>query len=281
MSAKRAHFEFLPPVENHNIALPMVLRDDMPPAEKKLISEMNNWAMHANKIREALKNTPHMNPASYSSIQNSSPGPHPGPEERHIQDQYDCPLEIWDEITNFLFNNRGALELGLDTMGFVSEPTLWRYIRDRATETGERLVTTPRDFRQFLGVANEKEVLFKWKPFPGAGLVRRIKEGWPTRTTPDVIPSPPKPIDEGEEIRERQLGRLLVEIISGEPFQSYFYERKIGESKDVDTMSLFIHLLQLWKVVGEKIPVKFESVNHLENIAARCILDGSAKDVFT
>ena len=65
-------------------------------------------------------------------------------------EEYSCPR--WTEITQYLFRNRGPLELALDTMAIVSEPAFYRYIRDRGGIT----LTS----RNFLGVASAKEELF-------------------------------------------------------------------------------------------------------------------------
>lgn len=66
---------------------------------------------------------------------------------------YSCPR--WDDITGYLFDHRGPLELALDSMGVLSEPAFFRYIRDHGGIT-----LTPMEFRGFLGVANEREELF-------------------------------------------------------------------------------------------------------------------------
>lgn len=66
---------------------------------------------------------------------------------------YSCPR--WHEITGYLFSNRGPLALALDNMEILSEPTIFRYIRDHG---GINL--TPMEFRSFLGVANERRELF-------------------------------------------------------------------------------------------------------------------------
>jgi len=67
---------------------------------------------------------------------------------------YHCPR--WDEITSYLFNNRGPLELALDTMGTIPVPSFYRYIRDRGG-----ISLTPLEFRNFLGVASAKGELFR------------------------------------------------------------------------------------------------------------------------
>ncbi|KAJ8059426.1 hypothetical protein OCU04_012370 [Sclerotinia nivalis] len=89
---------------------------------------------------------------------------------------YSCPR--WDDITEYLFGNRGPLDLALDSMEILSEPTFFRYIRDHG---GINL--TPMEFRSFLGVANERQELFLWEPFPGFGIVKRIPTGWPPPTS--------------------------------------------------------------------------------------------------
>ena len=101
-----------------------------------------------------------------------------------------CPR--WNEITQYLFHNRGPNELALDTMTFdMPEPTFYRYIMDRGG-----LAITPAEFRDFLAVANHQQLLFqyvfcphqfgfsnghvfRWFPIPGVGTIRRRAEGWP------------------------------------------------------------------------------------------------------
>jgi hypothetical protein len=67
--------------------------------------------------------------------------------------QYSCPR--YEEIKEYLFTNRGPLQLALDTMGILSEPAFYRYIRDRGG-----ISLTPMELREFLGYANERRELF-------------------------------------------------------------------------------------------------------------------------
>lgn len=66
-----------------------------------------------------------------------------------------CPR--WSEITEYLFDNRGPLELALDSMTFdMPEATLYRYIMDRGG-----LKITPQEFRVFLRHCDHSNDLFK------------------------------------------------------------------------------------------------------------------------
>jgi hypothetical protein len=67
--------------------------------------------------------------------------------------RYSCPR--YEEIKEYLFANRGPLELALDTMGVLSEPAFYRYIRDRGG-----ISLTPMEFRSFLGIASGRRELF-------------------------------------------------------------------------------------------------------------------------
>lgn len=67
-----------------------------------------------------------------------------------------CPR--WEDITQYLFNNRGPNELALDTMTFdIAEPNLYKYILDRGG-----LDITAEEFRSFLAMANKREELFRY-----------------------------------------------------------------------------------------------------------------------
>ncbi|KAM0126583.1 hypothetical protein ACHAP3_009244 [Botrytis cinerea] len=143
---------------------------------------------------------------------------------------YLCPR--WNEITEHLFSNRGPLKLALDTMGLLSEPTFFRYIRDHS---GINL--TSLEFRNFLGVADEKRELFLWEPFPGFGIVKRIATGWPLISELDSI-SWPSPIGEPDEDDMETLDNLM----SDEAVQAALYEY-CGECRDLD-----IETFRLWLV---------------------------------
>ncbi|KAF7920922.1 hypothetical protein EAE99_007774 [Botrytis elliptica] len=113
-----------------------------------------------------------------------------------------CPR--WNEITEHLSSNRGPLDLALDTMKLLSEPTLFRYIRDHGG-----IDLTSLEFRNFLGVANQKQELFLWEPFPGFGVVKRIAVGWPPPIGgPDSV-SWPSPIGETDEEDVETLDNLM------------------------------------------------------------------------
>ena len=66
---------------------------------------------------------------------------------------YSCPR--YEEITEYLFASGGPLELALDTMGILSEPAFYRYIKDRGG-----ISLTPMEFRGFLSSADERGELF-------------------------------------------------------------------------------------------------------------------------
>jgi hypothetical protein len=67
-----------------------------------------------------------------------------------------CPR--WFEITEYLFDNRGPLELALDTMTFdMPEATLYRYIMNRGG-----LNITTGEWRVFLRHCNFRDDLFKY-----------------------------------------------------------------------------------------------------------------------
>jgi len=66
--------------------------------------------------------------------------------------EYLCPK--YEEIKEYLLANRGPLELALDTMGILSEPAFFRYIRDRGG-----ISLTPMEFRSFLGIASGRREL--------------------------------------------------------------------------------------------------------------------------
>jgi hypothetical protein len=75
-------------------------------------------------------------------------------------DPWECPpCPRWDGITQYLFNNRGPLELALDTMDFdIPESNLYRYIEDRGGLAGG---ITPLEFRNFLICAHTRGELFE------------------------------------------------------------------------------------------------------------------------
>ncbi|KAG4027309.1 hypothetical protein MFRU_031g00570 [Monilinia fructicola] len=135
---------------------------------------------------------------------------------------YSCPR--WDDITGYLFDHRGPLELALDSMGVLSEPAFFRYIRDHGGIT-----LTPMEFRGFLGVANEREELFLWEPFPGFGIVKRIATGWPPPTPGPNSISLPTPIGEPDQEDMETLDNLM----SDQEVQEALYEY-CGEGRDLD-----------------------------------------------
>jgi hypothetical protein len=94
----------------------------------------------------------------------------PGTEAQGVQVEDegipDCPR--WTEILNYLLNNRGPLELALDSLTFeIPEPTLYRYILNRGG-----LDISPTEWRAFLRTANHKGEYFRYVPFPPSPSVQ-------------------------------------------------------------------------------------------------------------
>lgn len=84
-----------------------------------------------------------------------------------------CPR--WNEITTYLFANRGPEELALDSMNFdIPEPTFYRCIQDRGG-----IDLSPYEFREFLICADHRSILFDYAQFPGTGAISRLPSGWP------------------------------------------------------------------------------------------------------
>ncbi|TGO07039.1 hypothetical protein BTUL_0342g00060 [Botrytis tulipae] len=164
---------------------------------------------------------------------------------------YSCPR--WNDITEHLFGNRGPLELALDTMELLSEPTLFRYIRDHG---GINL--TSLEFRNFLGVANEKRELFLWEPFPGFGVVKRIAIGWPPPIGgPDSVfwPSPISKPDEDDM-------ETLDNLMSDEAVQQALYEY-CGECRDLEIKTFrlwLVHRFEMEEFDGEDADEDFRDV---------------------
>lgn len=73
---------------------------------------------------------------------------------------YQCPR--YEEIKEYLIRQRGPEELALDTMGILSEPAFYRYVRDRVANTGDGFQPPLRamEFRAFLAEAQERMELF-------------------------------------------------------------------------------------------------------------------------
>ncbi|KAF7952628.1 hypothetical protein EAE96_005860 [Botrytis aclada] len=144
---------------------------------------------------------------------------------------YTCPR--WNDITKHLFSNRRPLDLALDTMELLSEPTFYRYIRDHGG-----ISLTALEFRNFLGVADEKRELFLWEPFPGFGIVKRIATGWPPLIGEHNSTFWPSPIGEPDEDDMETLDNLM----SDQAVQEALYEY-CGECRDLD-----IETFRLWLV---------------------------------
>lgn len=131
-------------------------------------------------------------------------GAHDEEDEHTTPKVYNCPR--WDEITQYLFKNRGPEELALDTMKFeMPEPNLYRYILDRGG-----LDISIAEFRQFLGFANQTNQIFQyithpissskpnaltnvisWFPFPGTGVIALNPNGWPPAKEYTIEPKAP------------------------------------------------------------------------------------------
>lgn len=99
-----------------------------------------------NKILTALTNPP-------NDVKKEKSHDPLSPTTRPPMVTYSCPR--WNDITGYLFENRGPLGLALDTMEISSEPSFFRYIREHG---GIQL--TPMELRGFLGVANDRGELF-------------------------------------------------------------------------------------------------------------------------
>lgn len=97
------------------------------------------------------------------------PGQFPPPAEEYesdtdsmysdgYNDDYENPLcPRWEEITEYMFRNRGPGELALDTMTFdIPEHVLYKYILQRGG-----LDITAEEFRDFLAMAHKKLELFR------------------------------------------------------------------------------------------------------------------------
>jgi hypothetical protein len=136
--------------------------------------------------------------------------------------------------------NREPLELALDTMGILSEPVFFRYIRDKGG-----ISLTPMEFREFLGYANERRELFmldlpipylktlltktnSYEPFPGSGVVLRIDAGW-TKTQTQTFPLPSLSSEPEQELMGF-LDNLMTDVATREELYEYS-----GEGRDLDT----------------------------------------------
>lgn len=172
---KTEYFTYLEAIETHMLE-PMQLGDsfgqlitsiiplraDMKPAEREQIKENNDRLTHAARIRDKMRG-PRLIRAVVQPNPNFPVNPDAeldfdageGADENVIRDVYEISIAWVSVIMRYLNQNRGPLELGLDTMGFVSEPTLYRYIRDRGG-----LDITPQILRSFLAKCNEKRELF-------------------------------------------------------------------------------------------------------------------------
>jgi hypothetical protein len=114
--------------------------------EKEEALTLNAMAVKSRRILDAMRTKNPRNVDDEENLQTEFRGP-------PLMPWYSCLR--YDEIKEYLFANRGALELALDTMGILSEPALFRYIKDRGG-----ISLTPMEFRSFLGSANERKELF-------------------------------------------------------------------------------------------------------------------------
>jgi hypothetical protein len=130
-----------------------ITRDDVPAAVRQGIMDDNVRAIHARRLVDAMEDSAFYGLEISLDFLPPNQSSSPAHAEDIIQHTYSCSR--WDEITKYLFKNRGPCQLALDTMAWASEPTFYRYIRDRGG-----LEITPREFRNFLGVANERCELF-------------------------------------------------------------------------------------------------------------------------
>lgn len=242
------------------------LRADMKPAEREQIKENNDRLTHAARIRDKMRG-PRLIRAVVQPNPNFPVNPDAeldfdageGADENVIRDVYEISIAWVSVIMRYLNQNRGPLELGLDTMGFVSEPTLYRYIRDRGG-----LDITPQILRSFLAKCNEKRELFLWQPFPGGGLVKRIRAGWPPARSYSLN-APSEPVAEYEE-------NLIRASMSNEAIRKNIYQT-VGESRDIDA-GILCFLINL----KHPAPIAFANPQKLENAAIQCVRKGTAVD---
>ncbi|KAF8856528.1 hypothetical protein BDZ45DRAFT_790328 [Acephala macrosclerotiorum] len=129
--------------------------------------------------------------------------------------RFSCPR--WDEITQYLFENRAPGDLSLDTTTIISLPVLYRYIRNHGG-----IDLSPTELRNFLGVANERKELFIWEPHPDPGIVMKIEAGWPPALDQDIIDDEPS-----------DLAQALDTYLSDEKTQEGLYE-SYGECRDLE-----------------------------------------------
>ncbi|KAE8441085.1 hypothetical protein EG329_005880 [Mollisiaceae sp. DMI_Dod_QoI] len=215
-----------------NIGAPekTVLNDRMTAAKKETAIAEQIRSLQAQKILEAANRKP-----SEPRDANFEQDRYLGKEPPSVK--YTCPR--WNEITKYLFDNRAPGELALDTMTILSEPTFYRYIREHGG-----ISLTAMEFRNFLGVANEKGRLFIWEPYPGNGAVMRRNAGWP-----------PAPDYDREEIDEPdELATGLDTRLSDSEVQDKLYQW-FGENRDLDIGDfhrwLKIHDPEIWSYVTE------------------------------
>ncbi|APA09254.1 hypothetical protein sscle_04g040240 [Sclerotinia sclerotiorum 1980 UF-70] len=163
---------------------------------------------------------------------------------------YSCPR--WDDIVEYLFTNRGLLDLALDSMEVFSEPTFFRYIRDHGG-----ISLTPMEFRSFLGVANERQELFLWEPFPGFGIVKHIPTGWPPSSSASST-FWTSLISEADEDNMETLDNFM----SDQSVQEALYEY-CGECRDLDMESFrlwLVHRFEAEEFDGEDADEDFRNV---------------------
>ncbi|KAI6716060.1 hypothetical protein JHW43_001444 [Diplocarpon mali] len=133
---------------------------------------------------------------------------------------YECAR--WDAIAQYMCAHRAPGDLALDTLDFpMPEQTMFRHVHDDGLGMPG---ITPDEFRDFLRVCNQRKLLFSYRPFPGAGTLRRIPTGWPP--APVVRPRRKAPVD-GPTVQD------LSTLLRDGDFQENVY-RDYGEFRDVD-----------------------------------------------
>ncbi|CZR66587.1 uncharacterized protein PAC_16488 [Phialocephala subalpina] len=204
-------------------------------SERELAVTEQLKAMRTQSIRVAMNRNP-SRPADPDSVPQEELDPVEVPAVK-----YRCTR--WAEITQYLFDNQGPGELSLDTMTMLSVPVFYRYIRNHGG-----IDLTPMEFRNFLGVANERKELFIWEPHPDPGVVMKIEAGWPAAPDQDIIDDEPS-----------DLAQALDTYLSDADVQEGLCE-SYGERRDLEVEE-FLRWLKFKDLVQWDIPLdEFQEV---------------------
>jgi hypothetical protein len=140
----------------------VLFKTSMTATERAAKTAEGKRTAQAGLIHEAMNKRRRLNPSplnssprtsSGSTSASSEPDDFVGPLEQPPVVQYTCPR--YNEIRQYMFDNRAPGRLALDTMTILSEPQFFRYVRDCG---GINL--TGLEFRNFLGVADQRGELF-------------------------------------------------------------------------------------------------------------------------